>query len=533
MDSGTNVITVQRAGSDVINTAATTIRLTLPEEAFTFVSDGVNKWTVTSSNEALSSLDARYPVKTANIQYVNDYIAAGTDTTAVDCSTFIQSAINAAGVGGTIILNGRYRCDTELQLLNYQTVQGTAVFMGTGSPITANCLDFRNITANVSKGNEKVGFRLGQGNIFRNLLISGPGPTVSLSRGISTDGTTTSAPRLYNVQLYSWEHGIHLYGAYYTRMYDCDFQYNGVGIYADACYNLDVYGSKFTCRAADLSSFGTGIYINGLARGLVMHGGSIEDYSVGITVASNSTVTLSGVYFESPNYVGAVGVSAPSLQGECLDLTGCSVYLLNHTYWINIGSATKASLRASGNKFIYNQYDTVAPVDTDTAPTVPIAYNIGLTIGDVHLAGDNWNSVYYHSPNQTSAYTNNAWTTGSNVNYNVQFPLGDASGRDANHYMGRHLILPAGKNVSSAGLKVFEGSNAKQGTATLVAGTATVANTSVTATSRIFLTVQSLGTVTSPKALGVTARSAGTSFTITSADNTDTSVIAYEIFEVG
>ena len=83
------------------------------------------------------------------------------------------------------------------------------------------------------------------------------------------------------------------------------------------------------------------------------------------------------------------------------------------------------------------------------------------------------------------------------------------------------------------GLRVKEGSNAKQGTATLAAGTVVVSNTSVTASSRIFLTIQSLGTVASPKAIAVTARSAGTSFTITSADATDTSVVAYEIFEPG
>jgi hypothetical protein len=86
---------------------------------------------------------------------------------------------------------------------------------------------------------------------------------------------------------------------------------------------------------------------------------------------------------------------------------------------------------------------------------------------------------------------------------------------------------------SSVGLTVKEGTNAKQGTATLAAGTVTVANTSVTANSRILLTVQSLGTVTDPKAVAVTARVVGTSFTIRSADATDTSVVAYEIFEPG
>jgi len=81
------------------------------------------------------------------------------------------------------------------------------------------------------------------------------------------------------------------------------------------------------------------------------------------------------------------------------------------------------------------------------------------------------------------------------------------------------------------GLLIKEGSNATMGTATLSAGTATVSTTKVTSNSRIFLTIQSLGTVSVPKSIGVTGRSAGTSFTITSEDNTDTSVIAWMIVE--
>lgn len=81
------------------------------------------------------------------------------------------------------------------------------------------------------------------------------------------------------------------------------------------------------------------------------------------------------------------------------------------------------------------------------------------------------------------------------------------------------------------GLQVAEGANAKQGTAVLVAGTVTVANTSVTANSRIFLTAQALGGTQG--ILAVTARVAGTSFTITSSNAADTSTVAYEIFEPG
>lgn len=101
-------------------------------------------------------------------------------------------------------------------------------------------------------------------------------------------------------------------------------------------------------------------------------------------------------------------------------------------------------------------------------------------------------------------------------------------------------LLQAGAQVSGGfvdvstvgkGFAAAEGANAKQGTAVLVAGTVTVANTSVTANSRIFLTAQVLGGTQG--ILAVTARVAGTSFTITSSNAADTSTVAYEIFEPG
>ena len=66
-----------------------------------------------------------------------------------------------------------------------------------------------------------------------------------------------------------------------------------------------------------------------------------------------------------------------------------------------------------------------------------------------------------------------------------------------------------------------------QGNVTLIAGTRTVTNSQVLAGSRIFLSIQSLGTVVLPQAIAVTARTAGVGFTITSADPTDTSVISW------
>lgn len=83
-------------------------------------------------------------------------------------------------------------------------------------------------------------------------------------------------------------------------------------------------------------------------------------------------------------------------------------------------------------------------------------------------------------------------------------------------------------STAGFGFRVAEGSNAKQGTATLVAGTVTVSNTSVTANSRIFLTAQDNNTT---GALRVSARTASTSFDITSSNAGDSGLVAYEIFE--
>ena len=79
------------------------------------------------------------------------------------------------------------------------------------------------------------------------------------------------------------------------------------------------------------------------------------------------------------------------------------------------------------------------------------------------------------------------------------------------------------------GVRYKEGANARQGVSTLVAGTVTVSNTSVTANSRIFVTPQNnSGT---PGAVYVSAKTASTSFVITSTSNTDTRDVAWQITE--
>lgn len=84
--------------------------------------------------------------------------------------------------------------------------------------------------------------------------------------------------------------------------------------------------------------------------------------------------------------------------------------------------------------------------------------------------------------------------------------------------------------TAGQGLYIKEGTNATLGVATLSAGTVTVNTTKVTASSRIFLTIDG-GTLTNVGATYVSARVAGTSFTISSTNVLDASDVAWLIIE--
>lgn len=81
----------------------------------------------------------------------------------------------------------------------------------------------------------------------------------------------------------------------------------------------------------------------------------------------------------------------------------------------------------------------------------------------------------------------------------------------------------------SKGFQIKEGSNARMGTATLVSGTVTIANTTITNNTRIFLTASEVGVITNP--IRVTGRSVGTNFTVGTGNPTDTVTFVWELKE--
>lgn len=78
-------------------------------------------------------------------------------------------------------------------------------------------------------------------------------------------------------------------------------------------------------------------------------------------------------------------------------------------------------------------------------------------------------------------------------------------------------------------LNVTDGSNKRMGTSVLVGGTVTVSNTSITASTRIFTSRQTLGGAAGHLSIGTIV--ASTSFVINSSSGTDTSTVAWLLIE--
>jgi hypothetical protein len=96
------------------------------------------------------------------------------------------------------------------------------------------------------------------------------------------------------------------------------------------------------------------------------------------------------------------------------------------------------------------------------------------------------------------------------------------------------------RTLGTGALQAASGTDSRFGSGTVTAqgvsaamssGHVTVTTATATATAQIIVVPAVLGTVTAPKAVYVSARSAGVSFTVTSADATDTSTVTYLVVE--
>lgn len=224
---------------------------------------------------------------------------------------------------------------------------------------------------------------------------------------------------------------------------------------------------------------------------------------VGILDADRLIVGVTGLTVDGSANVG-IGTASQTTDLEIVPRgTGTSSVIIN-------GTAANVSGSILWQKGA-NQYRAhIVPYDTNN---VAFAF-------DCAFVGGNW-----VSGNVAANYR--IYKNSGNLVFDAA--TGVAAGGNIPSFTEACHLTGAGWLALNKPAAVESGGNAVMGQANLVAGTVTVPNTRITATSRIFLTIQTPGG--SPGAVYISARSAGVSFDITSTDAGDTSVVGWLIVE--
>ena len=153
-----------------------------------------------------------------------------------------------------------------------------------------------------------------------------------------------------------------------------------------------------------------------------------------------------------------------------------------------------------------------------------IASALGLTAltiysfvnGDLNPPAGGSLAAYFNNSAIQAFYADaNTGVSGVNSQVDLRIKLGNGA------LTGNALVSQTVATIAAS-----VGNGGTQGTATLVAGTVTVANTNITATSIITLSYKTIGGTAGILSYTLNA---GVGFTINSSSNTDTSVVVYSI----
>lgn len=262
----------------------------------------------------------------------------------------------------------------------------------------------------------------------------------------------------------------------------------------------------------------------------------------GVVVQTGGSVSIMGCLFHSNSQAAdatyphiAVGAGQVAVIGNTFATDG---FVNNPNYGVNI---TGGTVREWGNNQVSGSFVTgfinpttsvnnfiTGSISMDGARQI----NVGASGSGATFAALRANATDGLLSGRATGDTVNRFS--ATAGGSLAWGPGGASAQDVTLSRGaanRLDLSTADLRIATAGrgLKVAEGSNAKMGRATLVAGTVTVNTTAVTASSEVFLTCQTPGGT--PGFLRVSARTAGTSFTILSSSGTDTSVVAWMIVD--
>ncbi len=250
------------------------------------------------------------------------------------------------------------------------------------------------------------------------------------------------------------------------------------------------------------------------------------------------TISISGdMTYTSPNFNGSANVTAAGTLKTVNSNVG------------TFGSGTSIPTLTVNGKGLVTAASgnaVVAPAGTLTGSTLASGVtsssltSVG-TLGSLALTSTNSTGTLVITDTGTSgAGIKLAGSGGTNPNKYIRAISGKLSFVNSAYTTeiaslddGGTLSLVGSLFLNTAGSKIYikSGSNAAAGTATLSGGTATVSTTAISANSQVFLTDQG-GTITSLGTLYVSAKTAGTSFVISSSNALDASTVAWMIVDV-
>lgn len=251
--------------------------------------------------------------------------------------------------------------------------------------------------------------------------------------------------------------------------------------------------------------------------------------------ASSGSVTASTLrYINYRSFTAKQGTS-PTVTGFEDDPGDNAADVTRSTYGASFASKAGAWIAGNGTSTMPDWYGVLVEdqpfgVVGDNFSTLPRKHGFSIAM-DSNFA-DNTESSAAPILGWTAAHTTDiasrrggiTVTTSSVMNLDISATTRLSLTSTAGTMTGDFKLGTAGN-----GFYVKEGTNATMGSVALSGGAATVNTTKVTANSRIFLDNQALGGTAG--FLRVSARSAGTSFTITSSSGTDTSTVAWLIVE--
>jgi len=228
---------------------------------------------------------------------------------------------------------------------------------------------------------------------------------------------------------------------------------------------------------------------------------------------------MSDILLPSPVSYGQIQDNAQVAQviNATRDPSTNDKYAVGVTYWANV---------TSGSAWQLVSYSAGVPQWVALgggASAVATINGLSPTAGNIVIAGTSNQLTATSAGSTVTLSTPSVFTAPGSVTATttVTATLGAITATNGNVVLG----------TAGNGIVVKAGTNARIGAATLTAGSSgSIANTSVTANTKIFTSVSALGTVTAPQAMLIT-KSAGVGFTITSADATDTSTVDWFMVE--